>query len=74
MCLVGAVASFLVFPPHHDEASRPFSVHGFLHNAHLFDDGADDGEADTARADEGLAGVAGATGSEPGDRIEAGVR
>jgi OFA family oxalate/formate antiporter-like MFS transporter len=36
-CLVGAVASFLVFPPHRDEASLPFSVHGFLHNAHLFD-------------------------------------
>jgi OFA family oxalate/formate antiporter-like MFS transporter len=36
-CLIGAVASFLVFPPHHDEASRPFSVHGFLHNAHLFE-------------------------------------
>lgn len=37
MCLVGAVAAFLVFPPHHDEASQPFSVHGFLHNAHLFE-------------------------------------
>ena len=37
-CLVGAVASFLVFPPHHDEAERPFSVHGFLHNAHLFEE------------------------------------
>ncbi|MCP4309283.1 MAG: OFA family MFS transporter [bacterium] len=37
LCLVGALASFLVFPPHHDEASRPFSVHGFLHNAHLFE-------------------------------------
>ena len=37
MCLVGAVAAFLVFPPHHDEAERPFSVHGFLHNAHLFE-------------------------------------
>ena len=37
MCLVGAVASYLVFPPHHDEAERPFSVHGFLHNAHLFE-------------------------------------
>jgi OFA family oxalate/formate antiporter-like MFS transporter len=37
MCLVGAVACFLVFPPHHDEAERPFSVHGFLHNAHLFE-------------------------------------
>jgi OFA family oxalate/formate antiporter-like MFS transporter len=36
-CIVGAVASFLVFPPHHEEATRPFSVHGFLHNAHLFE-------------------------------------
>ena len=36
-CIVGAVAAFLVFPPHHDEAEKPFSVHGFLHNAHLFD-------------------------------------
>ena len=39
LCLVGAAASFLVFPPHHDEASKPFSVHGFLHNAHLFERG-----------------------------------
>jgi len=37
LCLLGAIASFLVFPPHHDEAERPFSVHGFLHNAHLFE-------------------------------------
>jgi OFA family oxalate/formate antiporter-like MFS transporter len=37
LCLVGATASFLVFPPHHDEASKPFSVHGFVHNAHLFE-------------------------------------
>ncbi len=36
-CLIGAIASFLVFPPHHDEAEKPFSVHGFLHNAHLFE-------------------------------------
>ncbi len=36
-CLAGAVAAAIVFPPHHDEATRPFSVHGFLHNAHLFD-------------------------------------
>jgi OFA family oxalate/formate antiporter-like MFS transporter len=36
-CLAGAVASLLVYPPHRDEASRPFSVHGFLHNAHLFE-------------------------------------
>jgi len=36
-CLIGAVAAYLVFPPHHDEATQPFSVHGFLHNAHLFE-------------------------------------
>ena len=36
-CLIGAVAAYLVFPPHHDEAEKPFSVHGFLHNAHLFE-------------------------------------
>jgi OFA family oxalate/formate antiporter-like MFS transporter len=36
-CLIGAVAAFLVFPPHKDEAEHPFSVHGFLHNAHLFE-------------------------------------
>jgi len=37
LCVVGAIASFLVYPPHHDEAQQPLSVHGFLHNAHLFD-------------------------------------
>ncbi len=37
LCALGAVAAFFVFPPHHDEAERPFSVHGFLHNAHLFE-------------------------------------
>ena len=37
LCLLGAVAAYLVFPPHHDEASKPFSVHGFLHNLHLFE-------------------------------------
>ncbi len=37
LCLVGAAAAYLVFPPHHEEAERPFSVHGFLHNAHLFE-------------------------------------
>lgn len=36
-CVIGALASAVVFPPHRDEATRPFSVHGFLHNAHLFD-------------------------------------
>ncbi|MCP3975418.1 MAG: OFA family MFS transporter [bacterium] len=35
LCIVGAAASYLVFPPHHDEAEKPFSVHGFVHNAHL---------------------------------------
>jgi OFA family oxalate/formate antiporter-like MFS transporter len=37
LCLLGAGASYLVFPPHHDEAEKSFSVHGFVHNAHLFD-------------------------------------
>jgi OFA family oxalate/formate antiporter-like MFS transporter len=36
-CLIGAVAAYLVFPPHHDEAEKAFSVHGFVHNAHLFE-------------------------------------
>jgi OFA family oxalate/formate antiporter-like MFS transporter len=36
-CVVGAIAAYLVFPPHHDEAMEPLSVHGFLHNAHLFE-------------------------------------
>jgi hypothetical protein len=37
LCVVGAAASFLVFPPHHDEASKPFGVHGFLHKAHSWE-------------------------------------
>jgi OFA family oxalate/formate antiporter-like MFS transporter len=37
LCMVGAVAASLIFPPHRDEAQKPFSVHGFLHNAHLFE-------------------------------------
>ena len=36
-CLVGAVATAIVFPPHHDEATEHFSVHGFLHQGHFFD-------------------------------------
>jgi OFA family oxalate/formate antiporter-like MFS transporter len=36
-CIVGALAVSIVFPPSHDEAERPFSVHGFLHNAHIMD-------------------------------------
>jgi len=37
LCLLGAAAAYMVFPPHHDEAEKPFSVHGFLHNAHFFE-------------------------------------
>lgn len=37
-CVVGAVATFLVYPPHHDEAMHRFTIHRFLHNAHLFED------------------------------------
>ncbi len=37
LCLLGAVAAYLVFPPRHDEATQPFSVHGFFHNLHLFE-------------------------------------
>jgi OFA family oxalate/formate antiporter-like MFS transporter len=36
-CLVGAAATAIVFPPHRDEAHQPLSVHGFLHQLHLFD-------------------------------------
>jgi MFS transporter, OFA family, oxalate/formate antiporter len=36
-CLIGAVASAIVFPPHRDEAHQPFSVHGFFHQLHIFD-------------------------------------
>ncbi len=36
-CLIGAIATALVFPPHHDEATHHFSVHGFLHQGHFFD-------------------------------------
>ncbi len=36
-CLVGAVATAIVFPPHHDEAMHHFSVHGFMHQGHFFD-------------------------------------
>lgn len=38
-CVVGALAAAVVFPPHLDEAEKPFSVHGFLHNAHFLDHG-----------------------------------
>jgi OFA family oxalate/formate antiporter-like MFS transporter len=36
-CLLGALATALVFPPHREETHQSFSVHGFLHQAHLFD-------------------------------------
>lgn len=36
-CLLGAAASAIVYPPRRVEASRPFTVHGFVQNAHLFD-------------------------------------
>jgi MFS transporter, OFA family, oxalate/formate antiporter len=36
-CLSGAILIALVFPPRHEEAYLPFSVHGFLHRAHVFD-------------------------------------
>jgi OFA family oxalate/formate antiporter-like MFS transporter len=36
-CLMGGLASAIIFPPHRDEAHQPFSVHGFLHQTHLFD-------------------------------------
>ncbi len=36
-CALGAVAASLVYPPHLDEADQPFTVHGFFHNAHLFE-------------------------------------
>ena len=37
-CIVGAIAAFLVYPPHHDEAEHAFTFKRFLHNAHLFED------------------------------------
>lgn len=36
-CLLGAIATAVVFPPHRSEAHRPFSVHGFFHQLHIFD-------------------------------------
>ncbi len=34
-CLVGAACMALVYHPDHDEAVRPASVHGFMHQMHL---------------------------------------
>ncbi|MGB5730922.1 MAG: OFA family MFS transporter [Acidimicrobiia bacterium] len=36
-CALGAIATSLVYPPSREEASKPFSMSGFLHNAHLSD-------------------------------------
>ena len=36
-CIVGALASAAVFPPHLDEVEEPSGIHGFLRKAHLFD-------------------------------------
>jgi OFA family oxalate/formate antiporter-like MFS transporter len=36
-CAVGAVATALVYPPNREEAAKPFTMQGFLHNAHLTD-------------------------------------
>ena len=37
-CVVGAIAAFLVYPPHHDEAMHAFTFQRFVHNAHLFEE------------------------------------
>jgi len=34
-CLIGAACSLLIQHPDHEEASRPVSVHGFLHQMHF---------------------------------------
>lgn len=36
-CLVGAMATAVVFPPSKQEDAKPFSVEGFVGNAHFFD-------------------------------------
>ncbi|MBT8199142.1 MAG: MFS transporter, partial [Acidimicrobiia bacterium] len=36
-CIIGALATSIVFPPHREDAMSPLSVHGFLHSAHIFD-------------------------------------
>lgn len=38
-CVIGAAASTILYPPHHDEAERSFSVQRFLHSAHVTDHG-----------------------------------
>jgi OFA family oxalate/formate antiporter-like MFS transporter len=40
-CLIGAVATAIVYQPSKEEARQAFSVHGFLHNGHFFDHRAD---------------------------------
>ena len=37
VCAIGAVATALVYPQSREEAGKPFTMQGFLHNAHLTD-------------------------------------
>ena len=34
-CVLGAIATALVYPPNHDEATKPFSWSGFVSNANI---------------------------------------
>lgn len=36
-CLVGALATTLLYPPSHEEATKPFTWSTFFHNAHIGD-------------------------------------
>ncbi len=33
-CLIGAAATALITPPHQEEAHKPFTMHGFIHQLH----------------------------------------
>ena len=36
-CAIGAIATSMVFPPSREEATKPFTLERFVHNAHLSD-------------------------------------
>ncbi|MBF0602642.1 MAG: OFA family MFS transporter [Nitrospirae bacterium] len=36
-CIMGAGCTAILFPPHVEEAHKPLSMHGFLHQLHVFD-------------------------------------
>ena len=36
-CLIGAITTAIVFPAHLSEAHKPFSMHGFFHQLHIFE-------------------------------------